>query len=118
MATKAKGSVRDQLLGGHRFKREAVEIEGVDAKLYVRELSAAQMQTLSVSPEEAQAEGFQVVARFIVAALVDEDGDAVFKQGDEASILEAFSIAQVAAIQKQILTLNNAGEVLGQLKNA
>jgi len=43
-----KRSAREQILAASakRFRREAVEIEGVDAELYVRELSAKDMQAL------------------------------------------------------------------------
>ena len=131
--SKAKADLRSKILGdkGKRFRRERVEVEGLEDALYVREISAAKLQQLaaSLSPEQlAQADNgdaavmpdddsFGVVGRFLVAGLVDEDGEAVFREGDEDAILDAFSVPELMRLQRQFMSLNRVNQEPGSAKN-
>lgn len=127
--------LRTQLLegAGTRFRKERVAVPGVDAELYVRELSAGQMQRLvaELSPDTLKAaakgeepdteqmgtDGFRSAARFVVATLVNGDGRPVFQDGDEESVLEAFPMSTVLRIQKMALQVNRGDESLETAKN-
>jgi hypothetical protein len=131
--SKAKTDLRSRILEdkGKRFRREAVEIEGLDEPLYIREISAAKLQELagSLSPDQLAAaeddaaafkpddDSFRLVGLFLVAGLVDEAGDAVFQEGDEDAILDAFSVPELMTLQRRFMALNRVNQETNSAKN-
>ena len=131
--SKAKADLRSKILEnkGKRFRRERVEIEGLEDALYVREISAAKLQQLaaSLSPEQlAQAENgaaavlpdddsFGLIGRFLVAGLVDEEGEPVFREEDEDAILDAFSVPELMNLQRRFMALNRVNQEPNSVKN-
>ena len=133
--TPTKKSARDLILAAsaERFRREPVEIEGVDAELYVRELSAKDMQALvskiprsqieaarkgkEAAETDVSEEGFRAAARFVVATLVNGDGRTVFDEGDEDTVMEAFPVSQLLELQNAALRVNRATEEVAEGKN-
>ena len=131
----AKKSAREQILAAsaERFRREPVEIEGVDAELYVRELSAKDMQALvskiprsqieaarkGKEPEEADVteEGFKAAARFVIATLVNGDGGPVFGEGDEDELMGSMPVGTLMRLQTAALRVNRATEEVAEGKN-
>ena len=130
-----KQSTRDLILAAsaERFRKEPVEIAGVDRDLYVRELSAKDMQALvskipkkqidaarkgkELDESEVSEEGFRSAARFVIATLINGDGGAVFEDGDEDVVMEAFPVSQLMALQTAALKVNKATEEAGDAKN-
>jgi len=133
--TPTKQTARDLILAAsaERFRREPVTIEGVDLELYVRELSAKDMQALvsriprsqieaarkGKEPAETDVseEGFRAAARFVVATLVNGDGKPVFEDGDEETVMEAFPVSQLLELQNAALRVNRATEEVAEGKN-
>jgi hypothetical protein len=131
--SKSKRSIRDKLLAakGQRFRREAVEIEGMDEPLYIREISAAKLQALaaSLSPEQLAAaengsatvmpddDAFRLVGRFLVAGLVDANGEPVFREEDEDEIMDAFSVPELMHMQRRFMVLNRVNQEPASAKN-
>jgi hypothetical protein len=132
-----KQSTRDLILAAsaERFRKEPVEIAGVDRDLFVRELSAKDMQALvskipksqidaarkgkDLDESEVSEQGFRSAARFVIATLVNGDGGAVFEEGEEDVdvVMAAFPVSQLLALQTAALRVNRQLEEAGDAKN-
>lgn len=123
--------LRSKLLApsASRFRREPVTLEGVDEPLFVRQLSAREMQAQikQVRPEgpkkgkaaeEEPVDGVRYAASFVIATLVGADGRPVFQAGDEEALMDAFPFEEIMRLQTAAMKINRFNEEIGAAKNA
>ena len=97
LAKRARNVARVVLPSGHVFVRE----------LYGNEFDAL---TKRLQDKRGNVSQLGLAARMAVACICDEDGEALFVDGDEAKLNEALPVAQLLKVTKAASALNGLDE--------